>query len=149
MKFITEHKANSHLAIIDGKTFGPFNTEIDLVRAIPVNLKQCNCIATETIGNGRFPDLTHTWETIPVKHFEIREGDGNEGCYRRGTIEASNAFEALRKASRTGMIHKTRDVTLRSMDGDDEHAYLASYVSPIYGDACRWCAEANLVEGSE
>jgi hypothetical protein len=81
-----------------------------------------------------------------LKTFEIREGDGNQGCYRRGTIQASNAFEALRKASRRRMIWKPKDVTLNSFDGDDEHCYAASYVAPIYGDACRWIAEAHIVE---
>lgn len=80
--------------------------------------------------------------------FEIREGDGNDGCFRRGQIEATNAFEALRKASRTGLITKTRDVRMKyDIDGDDQHAYVASFVAPIYGDACRWCAEAHIVEG--
>jgi hypothetical protein len=79
--------------------------------------------------------------------FEIREGDGNVGCYHRGIIEADNAFDALRKASRTGLISRPRDVVLsRDIDGDDQHAYIASFVSPIYGDACRWCAEAHLEE---
>lgn len=80
------------------------------------------------------------------KLYEIREGDGNDGCYRRGTIEATDAFQALRLASRRGMIQKPRDVKLSDFSGDDEHCYAVSYVAPIYGDACRWCAEANLVE---
>ena len=86
---------------------------------------------------------------VALNTYEIREGDGNQGCYRRGTIEACNAFEALRLASRRGMIHKPYDVTLGSMDGDDQNAYLASYVAPIYGDSCRWCAESHLVRASE
>lgn len=86
---------------------------------------------------------------VVLNTYEIREGDGNDGCYRRGTIEAPNAFEALRRASRMRMICKPYDVTLRSMDGDEQSAYLASYVAPIYGDACRWCAEAHLVRASE
>lgn len=79
--------------------------------------------------------------------FEIREGDGNDGCRRRGIVEAENAFDALRLASRTGMICKPRDVVLRrDIDGDNEHAYVASYVAPIYGDSCRWLAEAHLIQ---
>jgi len=82
-----------------------------------------------------------------MKEFEIREGDGNDGCRRRGTIEAADAFDALRLASRTGMIHKTRDVVLKhDIDGDADHAYVASHVAPIYGDSCRWLAEAHLVQ---
>ena len=79
--------------------------------------------------------------------FEIREGDGNDGCLRRGTIEAADAFDALRLASRKGMIRKTPDVVLkRDIDGDNQHAYVASHTSPIYGDSCRWLAEAHLIE---
>lgn len=81
-----------------------------------------------------------------LKFFEIREGDGNQGCYRRGTIEAADAFDALRKASRQRMIWKPKCVTLNSMDGDDHSAYLTDYCHTIYGDACAWCAEAHLVE---
>jgi hypothetical protein len=81
-----------------------------------------------------------------MKMFEIREGDGNDGCRRRGEIEANNAFEALRKASRMGLIHKPWDVVLkRDIDGDGEAAYVASFVRPIFGDSCRWCAESHLV----
>ena len=87
-----------------------------------------------------------TLEAAVLKTFEIREGDGNEGTYRRGTVEAVNAFEALRLASRRGLISKPRDVVLsRDIDGDNQNAYAASYVSPIYGDVCRWTAEANLI----
>lgn len=80
--------------------------------------------------------------------FEIREGDGNVGCYRRGVIEAEDAYDALRKASRRGMIHKTRDVVLsRDIEGDDQFAIVSSYVAPIFGDACRWVAQAMIIEG--
>jgi hypothetical protein len=81
--------------------------------------------------------------------YEIREGNGNDGCYRRGTIEANSAFDALRLASRRKMIHKPYDVKLRDMDGDDQYAYLCSYVAPIFGDSCRWIAEANLLPENE
>jgi len=77
--------------------------------------------------------------------FEIREGNGNDGEYRRGTIEAADAFEALRKASRSRMIWKPKTVTLSSADGDDLQAHLADYVAPIFGDACRWTASARLI----
>jgi hypothetical protein len=82
-----------------------------------------------------------------MKEYEIREGDGNDGCRRRGTIQATDAFDALRRASRVGMIRKPRDVVLRrDIDGDDQYAVVASYVAPIYGDSCRWVAEALLIE---
>jgi hypothetical protein len=81
--------------------------------------------------------------------FEIREGDGNMGCYHRGTVEASNAFDALRKASRQGMICKPYDVVLkRDIEGDDQFAVVCSYVAPIYGDSSRWVAEARLIESN-
>ena len=81
-----------------------------------------------------------------VKTFEIREGDGNQGCYCRGTIEAVDAFDALRKASRQRMIWKPKCVTLNSMEGDDQYACLADYCHMIYGDSCGWVAEARLLE---
>lgn len=78
--------------------------------------------------------------------FEIREGDGNMGCYRRGVIEAEDAYEALRKASRQKMICKPRDVVLtRDIEGDDQFAVVCSYVAPIFGDVCRWVAEASII----
>ena len=90
--------------------------------------------------------LPHIMALVATRSFEIREGDGNQGEYRRGTIEAEHAFEALRLASRRGMIFKPKDVTYASFDGDDQHCHAASYVSPIYGDACRWTASARLID---
>jgi hypothetical protein len=87
---------------------------------------------------------TATKPVVALKTFVIREGDGNDGCYRRGTVEATDAFEALRKASRTKMIWKPKCVTLSSMDGDDQSAYLTDYCHSIFGDAAAWCAEAHL-----
>ena len=84
-----------------------------------------------------------------MNNYQIREGNGNDGEYRRGVIQAPDAFEALRLASRRGMICKPKDVTLDSFDGDDQHCYAASYVAPIYGDACRWTASASLISESE
>ena len=81
-----------------------------------------------------------------LREFEIREGDGNVGCYRRGTVMAIDAFDALRLASRQGLIRKPWDVKLSQADGDDISASLASFVKPIYGDACRWIASAEIVE---
>lgn len=83
--------------------------------------------------------------TKPLRQFEIREGNGNDGEYHRGYVDAVDAFEALRIASRKGMIVRPWDVKIDSMDGDDTHTSLVSYVSPIYGDSCRWCASASLV----
>lgn len=77
--------------------------------------------------------------------FEIREGNGNDGEYYRGVIEADSPFKALQLASRRRMIWKPKTVTLDAMDGDDHHAYLIDYVAPIFGDACRWCASATLI----
>ena len=87
---------------------------------------------------------TATKPVVALKTFVIREGNGNDGCYRRGTIEATDAFEALRKASRTRLIWKPKCVTLASMDGDDQSAYLTDYCHSIFGDAAAWCAEAHL-----
>lgn len=79
--------------------------------------------------------------------FCIREGDGNEGCLYRGKIEAKDAYDALRKASRQKMICKPRDVVLsRDIEGNDQFAIVCSYVAPIFGDACRWIAQATIIE---
>ena len=79
--------------------------------------------------------------------FEIREGNGNDGEYLCGTIIANDAFDALRKASRTKMIYKPKSVTLGSMDGDDQSAYLADYRQSqmIFGDSCGWTASATII----
>jgi hypothetical protein len=92
------------------------------------------------ISTGTLASLT--W----YDRFEVREGDGNEGCYRRGEVNAFNAYDAMRLASRRGLICKPYDVTLNAIDGDDVNAYLASYRAPIFGDACRWCAETHRVD---
>jgi len=77
------------------------------------------------------------------KVYEIREGNGKDGCYRRGTIEAESAKEALILADQIGMICSPSDVRPTiDIEGDDEQAYLVSYVGG--GEfGCRWCAEAN------
>lgn len=79
-----------------------------------------------------------------TKTYLVREGDGNDGTFKRGFIEATDAFEALRKASRRGMISKPKVVTLGSMEGDDMHAYLTDYREGFNG--CRWTAEAYLAD---
>ncbi len=77
--------------------------------------------------------------------FEIREGNGNDGTYKRGHVDASDAFQAIRKASRINMIGKPRDVVLkRDIEGDIVRATVCSYVRPIFGSDCRWIAEAIL-----
>jgi hypothetical protein len=81
-----------------------------------------------------------------LKKYEIREGNGNDGTWKVGEVQANDAFRALRLASRRKMIYKPRDVRLSDFAGDSEHCYAISYVSPIFGDACRWCAEAHLME---
>jgi len=77
------------------------------------------------------------------KVYEIREGNGLDGCYRRGTIEAASAKEALILADQIGMICSPGDVRPTiDVEGDDIQAYLVSYVGG--GEfGCRWCAEAN------
>jgi hypothetical protein len=81
--------------------------------------------------------------------YEIRSGNGNDGEYYRGVIAADDAFEALRKASRSRMIWKPKAVTLDTMEGDDQSAYLADYrpSQEVFG-ACGWCASATLTKAS-
>jgi hypothetical protein len=81
-----------------------------------------------------------------LKSFEIREGNGNVGCYRRGVVEAETAGKALIKAHRMGMICSPWDVRVtKDIEGDDVQAYLTSYVGngPL---GARWCAESHDVE---
>ena len=77
--------------------------------------------------------------------FEVREGDGNQGEFHRCNIEADNAFDALIAAHRHGYIASPWDVRItKDCDGDNISAHVMSYVQPIYGDSCRWCASATL-----
>ena len=76
----------------------------------------------------------------------IREGNGNDGEFKRGLINAENAFEALKKASRCGMINKPKCVLHRNAMGDDHSAFLVDDVHKIYGDCCAWSASAVLVK---
>jgi len=77
--------------------------------------------------------------------FTIREGDGNDGCYRRGTVIADNAYEALRKASRQKMIFVPNGVRItKDIEGDNEQAYVMKLVNGF--DYAVWVAEAHLVK---
>lgn len=81
-----------------------------------------------------------------LKQFEIREGNGNVGCYKRGYVEAETAGKALIKAHREGMICSPWDVRVtKDIEGDNVQAYLNSYVGngPL---GVRWSAEACDVE---
>lgn len=76
--------------------------------------------------------------------FEIREGNGNDGLFRYcGRIQAKDAFEALRKASRVGAICKPRVVRVADIEGDSTCAHLTDYREGYNG--CRWTAEARLI----
>ena len=81
-----------------------------------------------------------------MKQYQIREGDGNDGEFKRGIIEAKDAFDALRKASRRGMINKPKCVLHRNVMGDDDSAFLVDDIHTIYVDACAWCASAVLIK---
>ena len=81
-----------------------------------------------------------------MKKFEIREGNGNVGCYYRGIVEANTASEALIKAHREGMICSPWDVRItKDIDGDDVYANVASFVG-CNDLGCRWIAEAKDIE---
>lgn len=82
--------------------------------------------------------------------FEVREGDGSQGEYHRCDIMATSASEALIKAHRHGFIKSPYDVRITmDIEGDDIGSCVASYVKPIYGDACRWSASATLAITSQ
>jgi len=59
MLFTTTHKPKKHTAIIDGKSYGPFKSEIELVSKIPANLSACTHINTDVRTQD---DFTHTWK---------------------------------------------------------------------------------------
>lgn len=77
-----------------------------------------------------------------MRTFQIREGNGNDGEFKRGEIKASDAISAIRKASRIGMINKPKCVLHRNVMGDDLSAFLVDYCHQIYGDCCAWSASA-------
>lgn len=81
-----------------------------------------------------------------LKKFEIREGNGYDGAYRRGVIEAEDAYKALIKAHRIGMIRSPWDVRItKDIEGDHVQARVESMVN--CGDlGVRWLAEANDIE---
>jgi len=123
------------------------HTANDAAIAVAKQMEWCGDMVRGAVDNG-FVYVFTTDETItlaPIKRYQIREGDGNDGEYKRGIIVADDAFEALTRASKSGMISKPRDVTYDSFDGDEQQCHAASYVAPIYGDSCRWCASASLI----
>lgn len=85
--------------------------------------------------------ITHL-ETPPLRAFMVREGNGNDGEWYRIHVLATDAFSALRAASRAGYIYKPKSVTFRDCDGDDHSAYLAKFDSRM--DYCPWTASATL-----
>jgi len=83
------------------------------------------------------------------KLYEIREGNGNDGCRRRGTVESESAGQALILAYRMGMINPPPDVRPTvDVEGDSIQAYLVSHVG-CNDLGCRWCAEANDIVAIE
>lgn len=66
--FQTSHLPKKHSAIIAGRLYGPYPTEIELVRHLPINLR--NCEVTETVPNwdASIPEndrqfcIRHTWK---------------------------------------------------------------------------------------
>ena len=81
-----------------------------------------------------------------LKSFEIREGNGNVGAYKRGFVEAENARKALITAHRIGMICSPWDVRItKDIEGDDVQARVESFVG-CNDLGVRWLAEANDVE---
>jgi hypothetical protein len=83
------------------------------------------------------------------RSYEIREGNGFDGCRRRGTVEAESAREALILAHRIGMICSPWDVRPTiDVHGDATQAYLISHVGGNES-GCRWCAEANDIVAIE
>jgi hypothetical protein len=61
--FITSHAPQSHSARIGNRLFGPYRTEIELVRALPVNLRDCELMETRDIDNAQFR-CSHKWKRL-------------------------------------------------------------------------------------
>lgn len=68
--FQTSHLPKRHSAIVAGRLYGPCPTEIELVRCLPVNLKNCEVIKSEpnwdcTIAESdRKFCVRHTWKRV-------------------------------------------------------------------------------------
>jgi len=72
-------------------------------------------------------------EPSPMRRFEVREGDGNMGTFRRGTVEAPDAFLALE-----AHFGPTPDDAME--DGDGDRACWSTL--PPDAETCDWVAEA-------
>lgn len=75
------------------------------------------------------------------REFEVREGDGNMGCYRLGTVRAIDMGHAVRLARRA-YLHVP--VGCES-GGDDITAYICKYSSRM--DYCPYVAEVIDLDG--
>ncbi len=110
-------------------------------------------LSPERLFKATYDTIVKFFDSSPVNRdgkpldfvFEVREGNGNEGECRRCEILAPNAYHALILAHCRGFITSPWDVKItKDIEGDTTNAYVASYVKPIFGDACRWSASASL-----
>lgn len=76
-----------------------------------------------------------------LREFAIREGDGNMGCYGRGTVMAYDVAHAIVVAQREGKLHTPRGVV---WDGDDVQFRGDTFSSKL--DYCPYCCEITDVE---
>lgn len=89
----------------------------------------------------------HLYKIRPVtaedlREFAIREGDGNLGCFGKGTVMAYDVDHAIAVAKREGrLLCYKRNV---EWDGDDVHCYGAVYSSRL--DYAPYCCEITDVE---
>lgn len=73
-----------------------------------------------------------------MPYYEIREGDGNIGCYYKTTIEARDIDNALGKVRYNGLINLKRYWRNQLViDGDDKQLSLCLY--PGRNDAGDYC----------
>ena len=79
-----------------------------------------------------------------LREFAIREGDGNNGCYGRGTVMAYDVGHAIVVAQREGKLFTPRGVV---WDGDDVHYRGDVFSSRL--DYCPYCCEITDVEKAE
>jgi uncharacterized protein (DUF111 family) len=66
--FTTSHLPKKHSATIAGRLYGPYPTEIELVKQIPVNLRECDVTESRPNWDASISEndrkfcVRHTWK---------------------------------------------------------------------------------------
>ena len=68
--FQTSHLPKKHSAIIGSRLYGPYASEVALVEKIPVNLRNCEVVASVPNWDASIPEndrkfcIRHTWKRV-------------------------------------------------------------------------------------